>query len=57
VSTQLPYAILVAGISLVCYLLTGVFSLMNIPAIIMLPVGIVLTIAVMFGIKKATVKA
>ena len=54
VSTQLPYAILVAGISLVCYLLTGVFSLMNIPAIIMLPVGIVLTVAVLFGIKKAT---
>jgi len=56
VSTQLPYAILVAAISLVCYLLTGVFSLMNIPAIIMLPVGIVLTVAVLFGIKKATVR-
>ena len=56
VSTQLPYAILVAGISLVCYLLTGVFSLLNIPAIIMLPVGIVLTVAVLFGIKKATAK-
>jgi Na+/H+ antiporter NhaC len=54
VSTQLPYAILVAGVSLVCYLLTGVFSLMNIPAIIMLPVGIVLTVAVLFGIKKTT---
>jgi len=57
VSTQLPYAILVAALSLVCYLMTGVFSLVNIPAIIMLPVGIVLTIAVLFGIKKATVKA
>jgi len=57
VSTQLPYAMLVAGISLVCYLLTGVFSLINIPVIIMLPVGILLTIAIMIGIKKATVKA
>ena len=52
VSTQLPYAILVAAISLVCYLLTGVFSLVNIPAIIMLPVGIVLTVVVLFAIKK-----
>ena len=56
VSTQLPYAILVAGISLVCYLLTGVFFMANIAPIIMLPVGIVLTVAVLFGIKKATAK-
>ncbi len=52
VSTQLPYAILVAGISLVCYLLTGVFFMAGITPIIMLPVGIVLTIAVLFCIKK-----
>ncbi len=56
VNTQLPYAILVAGISLVCYLLTGVFFMANIAPIIMLPVGIVLTVAVLFGIKKATAK-
>ncbi len=56
VSTQLPYAILVAAISLVCYLLTGVFFMMDIAPIIMLPVGIVLTVAVLFGIKKATAK-
>ena len=57
VNTQLPYAILVAGISLVCYLLTGVFFMMGIAPIIMLPIGIVLTIALVFGIKKAAVKA
>ncbi|MBE6996261.1 MAG: Na+/H+ antiporter NhaC family protein [Ruminococcaceae bacterium] len=56
VNTQLPYAILAAGISLVCYLLTGVFFALNIPTIIMLPVGIVLTVAILFGIKTVTAK-
>ena len=56
VSTQLPYAITAAAISLVCYLLTGVFYMMNIPAIIMLPVGIVLTVVVLFAIKQMTAK-
>jgi len=52
VSTQLPYAITVAALSLVCYVLTGVFCLVGIPAIIMLPVGIVLTVALLWVIKK-----
>jgi len=56
VNTQLPYAILVAGISLICYLLTGVFYMAGIAPIIMLPVGIVLTIVTLFIIKKAAVK-
>ena len=54
VSTQLPYAIMAAAISVVCYLLTGVFCMMNIPAIIVLPVGIVLTLVVLFAIKQMT---
>ena len=54
VNTQLPYAITAAGISLVCYLLTGVFFVAGIAPIIMLPVGIVLTIATMIVIKKVT---
>jgi Na+/H+ antiporter NhaC len=55
VNTQLPYAITAAAISLVCYLLTGVFFVAGIAPIIMLPVGIVLTIVVMGVIKKVTV--
>ena len=54
VNTQLPYAITAAAISLICYLLTGVFFVAGIAPIIMLPVGIVLTIVVMGVIKKAT---
>ena len=56
VSTQLPYAIMAAAISVVCYLLTGVFCMINIPAIIVLPVGIVLTLVVLFAIKQMTAK-
>ena len=52
VSTQLPYAITVAAISFVMYLLAG--FLQN--ASILLPVGIVLTIATLLVIKKVTSK-
>ena len=50
VSTQLPYALTVAGISFVMYLLAGFVQ----NAYILLPVGIVLTIATLFIIKKIT---
>ncbi len=50
VSTQLPYAITVASISFVMYLLAGFVQ----NAYILLPVGIVLTIATLFVIKKVT---
>jgi Na+/H+ antiporter NhaC len=47
VSTQLPYAITVAAISFVCYVLAGF-----VPVIwVCLPVGIVLTVATLFGIR------
>ena len=56
VSTQLPYAITAAAISLVCYLLTGVFFMANIPAIIVLPIGIVLTLVILTVIKNVVGK-
>ena len=57
VSTQLPYAVTVAGISFVCYILAGFVP----NAWICLPVGAILTVATLFGIrfyqKKKTVVA
>jgi len=53
VSTQLPYAITVAVISFVNYIIAGFVQ----NAVICLLIGAVLTIAVLFGIKKVTVKA
>ena len=50
VSTQLPYAITVAAISFVMYLLAAFIQ----SAVILLPIGIVLTIAVLFAIKAIT---
>ena len=52
VSTQLPYAITVAAISFVCYIVAGFVQ----SAIVCLAVGAVLTLAVLFVLKKATVK-
>jgi len=52
VSTQLPYALTAAAISLVTYLLCGLFCVIGVPAIIALPIGLVLTFAVLFTIKK-----
>ena len=50
VSTQLPYAITVAAISFVMYLLAGFVQ----NALILLPFGIILTIATLLVIKKVT---
>ena len=52
VSTQLPYAITVAAISFVCYLLAAFIQ----NAWILLPVGIVLTLGTLFVIKAITNK-
>ncbi len=54
VSTQLPYAISVAAISFVCYILAGLLTLMGLPGVIMLPVGIVLTVAFLAVAKNFT---
>ena len=52
VSTQLPYAITVAVISFVLYILAAFIQ----NAFILLPLGIVLTVATLFVIKAATKK-
>ncbi len=52
VSTQMPYAITVAAISFVMFLLSGLIQ--NIW--ICLPIGILLTVATLFGIKYFTQK-
>ena len=52
VSTQLPYAITVAAISFVCYILAAFIP----NAYIMLPVGIVLTVGTLFVIRAITRK-
>ncbi len=53
VNTQLPYAITVAAISFVCYVISGFIQ----NAVIMLAIGIVLTIATVVVIKAITGKA
>ena len=52
VSTQLPYALTVAAVSFVCYILAGIIKMWY----IVLPISIVLMIAALFVIKKLTVK-
>ncbi len=52
VSTQLPYAVTVAAISFVCFILAGFVPV----AWICLPVGVVLTVGTLFGIKILTNK-
>jgi len=52
VSTQLPYAITVAAISFVLYIIAGFVQ----NAVILLPLGIVLTVATLFVIKAISNK-
>ena len=52
VSTQLPYALTVAGISFVAYIIAGFVN----NWMIVLPIGIVLTIATLVVIKSITTK-
>ena len=56
VSTQLPYALTVAGVSFVTYIISGLLAAKGL-AIVALPVGAVLTIAALLIIKKASKKA
>lgn len=59
VSTQLPYALTVAAVSMVCYILTGFLgqSFGTLPvALICLPVAVILMIATLTGIKVITNK-
>ncbi len=52
VSTQIPYAVTVAGISFVMYLVAAFIQ----NAVILLPIGIILTIATLIVIKAITKK-
>ncbi len=52
VSTQLPYAITVAALSFVCYIIAGFIS----NWLIVLPIGIALTVVTLFVIKAITNK-
>ena len=52
VSTQMPYAITVAAISFVMFIVAGFVQ----NALICLPIGIVLTVATLFVIKMITNK-
>ena len=51
VETQLPYAITVAVISFVCYILAGLLNMANLTWV-SVPVGVVLVIATLLVIKK-----
>ncbi len=55
VETQLPYAISVAGLSFVCYVLAGLFEPIGLTWL-SLPIGVVLTIAFLFFMKKKMAK-
>ena len=55
VETQLPYAISVAALSFVCYVIAGLFEPIGLTWL-SLPIGVVLTIAFLFFMKKKTVK-
>jgi Na+/H+ antiporter NhaC len=52
VSTQIPYAVTVAAISFVMYLVSAFIT----NAIVLLVIGALLTVATLFVIKKVTAK-
>ena len=55
VSTQLPYAITVAVLSIISYLILGLFALVNTSLMILsLPIGIVLTVLAMLILRNVT---
>ncbi|MBO4415296.1 MAG: Na+/H+ antiporter NhaC family protein [Lachnospiraceae bacterium] len=51
VETQLPYAISVAGISFICYLLAGLLDMAGV-AILSIPIGIVMTVGFLIIMKN-----
>ncbi len=55
VSTQLPYALTVAGVSFVTYIISGFLASKGL-AIVALPIGAVLMVGVLIGIKAVTKK-
>ena len=57
VSTQLPYAISCAVIAGISYLIAGILATVGAPALIALPVGVVLTLVFLFTMKNRPVNA
>lgn len=55
VETQLPYALSVAAISFVCYVLAGLFDKLGVTWL-SIPIGVALTIGFLFVMKKVSVK-
>ncbi len=55
VETQLPYALSVAGISFVCYVLAGLFDKLGVTWL-SIPIGVALTIGFLFVMKKVSAK-
>lgn len=55
VETQLPYALSVAGISFVCYVLAGLFDKLGITWL-SIPIGVALTLGFLFVMKKVSAK-
>jgi Na+/H+ antiporter NhaC len=51
VSTQLPYALTVAAVSFVSYVIAGLLQSIGLYWWVSLPVGIVLMVGTLFGIK------
>ena len=56
VSTQLPYALTVAGVSFVAYIIAGILGRNNISWHVSLPIAAVLMVCTLLVIKKATSK-
>ena len=56
VSTQLPYALLCAGISFITYILAGALAYFGGPAILALPIGMSLMLGVLFYLKRRYAK-
>ena len=56
VSTQLPYAITVAAVSFVAYLIAGVCELIGAPIWISIPAGLAILVATMFVLKNMSKK-
>ncbi len=55
VETQLPYALSVAAISFVCYVLAGLFDKLGVTWL-SIPIGVALTIGFLFVMKKVSAK-
>lgn len=55
VETQLPYALSVAVISFICFILAGVLNLVGL-TVLSIPIGVVLVLVFLFVMKKRTAK-